>query len=230
MADHLQNNNSRISIQVSLSGYSFKVWQDGAAHSSGWVGADRIFTTPEFQRRYDEVELSLFTPKCTLVPENFFDPSSARSALSEVVLLRDSDAVDFVAVPDSGAVLVYSNSMDESLSAAISQTVRDSSGTSPRILPELYYLLKSLRECPEYNKIIASYMDGYLHLAIAQGHGLLLANVYEAVDFTTAEYFIFLAMRKLQLNPEMSTVCFRTPLSSEEEMSLYRYFKSVEVL
>lgn len=230
MAEHLQNSHSRISIQVSLSGYSFKVWQDGAVHSSGWLGADRIFTTPEFQRRYGEVELSLFTPKCTLVPENFFDPSSARSALSEVVLLRDSDAVDFVAVPDSGAVLVYSNSLDESLSVAISQTVRDSSGTSPRVLPELYYLLKGIGDCTEYNKIIASYMDGYLHLVIAQGHGLLLANVYEAVDFTTAEYFIFLAMRKLQLNPEMSTICFRTPLSSEEEMSLYRYFRSVEVL
>ena len=82
----------------------------------------------------------------------------------------------------------------------------------------------------EYNKIFASYIDGYLYLAVAQGKSLLLANVFEAIDFTTAEYFIFLTLKKLQLNPEVSTITFRTPLSDEQEMSLYRYFKAVEIL
>jgi hypothetical protein len=82
--------------------------------------------------------------------------------------------------------------------------------------------------CTDYNKIVASYVDGWLNLAIAQGHNLLLANVFRAMDFTTAEYFIFLALKKLQLNPEVSSIVFRTPLSEEESLSLYRYFKSVE--
>ena len=77
---------------------------------------------------------------------------------------------------------------------------------------------------------MASYMDGVLYLVIAQGKSLLLCNTFQAQDFTTAQYFIFLAMKKLQLNPEVSTICFRTPLSEEDEMSLYRYFKSVEQL
>ena len=47
-------------------------------------------------------------------------------------------------------------------------------------------------------------------------------------DFTTAEYYIFLAMKQLQLNPEVSTICMRSFVGPEEEMSLYRYFKSVE--
>ena len=34
-------------------------------------------------------------------------------------------------------------------------------------------------------------------------------------------------MKRLQLNPEVSTVHFRTPLNPDAEMSLYRYFKSV---
>ena len=66
-----------------------------------------------------------------------------------------------------------------------------------------------------------------MHLVIAQGKSLCLANVFAAPDFTTAEYFIFLSMKRLQLNPEVSTVCFRTPLDPEAEMSLYRYFKGV---
>lgn len=223
-----QRPDSRISIQVSLSGYSFQLKQDGKFYRSGWLGAERLFTTQEFQRRYDLVEISLMTPKVAMIPQHFFNPSSARTALSELVELRDTDSVDYVEVPSFAAVMVFSNSIDESLSRVISQTVYDTTGNQSKIYPELYWLLNSLSECEEYNKIIASYMDGHLHLVIAQGKSLLLANVYEAIDFTTAEYFIFLAMKKLQLNPEVSTICFRTPLGNEQEMSLYRYFKSVE--
>ncbi len=221
---------SRISIQVSLSGYSFKVEEDGKVRESGWLGADRLFTTPEFQRRYDSVEIALLTPKCTLVPAHFFTPETARQSLSEVVRLRESDPVESIAIPSLGAVLVFSNAIDESLSKVIAQTVYTTAGDTVRVLPELYYLLRDLSRCTEYNKILASWRDGWLHLVVAQGKSLLLCNVYEAVDFTTAEYFIFLAMKKLQLNPELSSICFRTPLTSDQEMSLYRYFKSVETL
>ena len=95
-------------------------------------------------------------------------------------------------------------------------------------MPELYYILRDLQSCPDYNKILMTWRSGALHLAIAQGKTLLLANAYDAPDFTTAEYYIFLAMKSLQLNPEMSSIWFRTPVSGEQELSLYRYFKSVE--
>ena len=116
------------------------------------------------------------------------------------------------------------------LSRTISQAVLDFDGRPAEILPEMYYILKDLQNIDEYNRIIASYAAGYLHLGISQGRNLLLANVFRASDFTTAEYFLFMAVRKLQLNPEVSSVYFRTPLTEEEEMSLYRYFKSVERL
>ena len=93
----------------------------------------------------------------------------------------------------------------------------------------MYYMLDAMKDCPDYNKIIASYADNHLHLAIAQGKSLQIANTFKAPDFTTAEYFIFSALKKLQLNPEISTITFRTPISNEQEMSLYRYFKAVEV-
>ena len=54
---------SRISIQVSLSGYSFSYGEDGLMQASGWRGPGSVFTTPEFQRRYDRVDISLFTHK-----------------------------------------------------------------------------------------------------------------------------------------------------------------------
>lgn len=89
-------------------------------------------------------------------------------------------------------------------------------------------MLSAMADIPDYNKIVAAYMDGWLYLAIAQGKTLMLCNSFQAPDFTTAQYFVFLAMKKLQLNPEMSSIYFRTPLEDEQEMSLYRYFRSVE--
>ena len=106
---------SGISIQVSLSGYSFKVQSGGEVRSSGWLAADRIFTTPEFQRRYDEVDIALLTPKCTLVPESFFHVERVRPMLSDVVALEEEDATGYVRIPELGAVLLYSNTIGESL-------------------------------------------------------------------------------------------------------------------
>ena len=225
-----QNNNDRISIQVGLSGYSFRLETEGQKHSSDWMSADRIFTTPELQKRYDEVEISLFTPKTALVPSQFYSHEDRRRSLSSVVRLADADQVDSVELPEFGAVLVFSNSVGETLSKVLSESVLAIDGSKANPLPEHFYMLKNLSRLSEYNKIIASYMDGRLYLVIAQGSSLMLCNSYVAPDFTTAEYFIFLAMKKLQLNPEVSTICFRTPLDMDQEMSLYRYFKSVELI
>lgn len=158
--------------------------------------------------------MSRHTPKAALVPSAFFDAASAREILSRTVLLDKDDKIEYISLPEFSAELVYSLSM----------------GIEPseESIPELYNVLKAVSGVAEHNKIVASYGDGVLSLAIAQGNDLLLANVFEAADFTTAEYFIFMAVRKLQLNPEVSTIHFLTPLSSDEEMSLYRYFRSVE--
>lgn len=219
-----------ISIQVCLNGYSFKVVDGESVSESGWLAADTVFTAPELQRRYGRVEVSLFTPKVALVPVAFFDESKVRESLEDTVILDKDDEVRHIAFPEYAAELVYSLSIGEMLSRTVSQTVLDSDGRMTDVLPEMYYVLKDLQRIGEYNRIVASYASGYLHLGISQGRNLLLANVFRAADFTTAEYFLFMAVRKLQMNPEVSAVYFRTPLGEDEEMSLYRYFKSVERL
>ena len=148
--------------------------------------------------------------KCTLVPSRYFDEGDARCILAELYPLTESETVDFLEVPRYDAVFLYA-----------------SPDGKP---PVLYDLVTGLERCSEYNKILFHFGDGCLDLAIAQGERLLLANSYPAVDFTTAEYYLFLAVKSLQINPEVSTVTVASPLSGDEEMSLYRYFKSVERL
>ena len=150
----------------------------------------------------------------TLVPSQFFDPASAREALAEVADIRETDRIGHIAIPQYDAVLVYATDGDSVL-------------VEP---PGIYELLTRLPDCPEYNKILCSHSGGRLLVAVAQGKSLLLANSFPAPDFTTAEYYLFLSLNTLQLNPEISTVCWLTPLEEENEMSLYRYFKSVVVL
>ena len=224
----MSQNKDRISIQVGLSGYSFKIYTADEVKSSGWMSAERIFTTPEFLSRYDKVEISVFTPKVTLVPEQFHEETTPGNSLRNVADIAENDTVLSVSVPEFAAVLEYSNSLGETLSRAVSETVLDNDACKSSPLPEMYYMLKSVLDIPDYNKILASYMDGVLYLVIAQGRSLLLCNSFHAPDFTTAQYFIFLAMKNLQLNPEVSSICFRTALAEEDEMSLYRYFKNVE--
>jgi hypothetical protein len=218
----------RISIQVSLSGYSFKVEDAKGSHFSSWQEPRTLFTSRELQHTYAEAELSLFTPKCALVPDKFFSPESARELLSQTVQLETGDVVSWVNVPQYAAVLLYSSDTSLGLCEAVRSSVRCSGETKPDFLPEMFYILRDLSLSGEYNKILASWADGWLYLAVAQGKNLQLANVFRAIDFTTAEYFIFTALKSLQLNPEMSVINFRTPLAAEQEMSLYRYFRSVE--
>lgn len=224
----LQHNKTKISIQVGLDGYSFKVQTPEGTKSSVWLSPDKMFALPEFQQRYDDVEISVFNPKCAMVPSQFFSPDRSADLLDEVVELSDNDRVNYVELPQFAAHMLYSSVTGESFSRVLAELVRRKDETKVVPLPEMYYMLQNLSDIPEYNKVLASYMGGWLYLVISQGRTLMLANAYKAPDFTTAEYYIFLALKKLQLNPEMSTIYFRTPLEDDAEISLYRYFKSVE--
>ena len=96
----MKQNTDRISIQVGLSGYSFRIEADSQISSSEWMSSDRVFTTPEFQKRYDEVEIAVFTPKFALVPSQFYSPENKRSLLTDVTSVGDEEPVDSVEIPE----------------------------------------------------------------------------------------------------------------------------------
>ncbi len=147
--------------------------------------------------------------KCALVPDRFFEPSKARAILVQTADVDEGETVAHVAVPYYNAVLVY---------------VRPDGEDG---VPELYRLLEAAHGMEEHNRIAASCRDGRLFLVVARDDRLLLCNSFEAGDFTTAQYFIFLALSRFQLNPEVSSIFFLSPLDPEQELSLRRYFRKV---
>ncbi len=156
-----------------------------------------------------QVTGSSYTHRFTIVPRHFFSRENARNILSDAVAVDSAAAVSWAEIPELDIVLVF----------------EDNGGG---LMPEVWFLLSSLSGISEYNKIVASYARGRLFLVIAEGRSLRLCNSFDAPDFTTAEYYVFLAMKRFQLNPEVSAIYFHSPLNEEQEMSLYRYFRSVE--
>lgn len=148
------------------------------------------------------------TEKFTLVPSEFFSEETARETLSEVVLLEEGEPLSFLDVPSCQAVLVYAGRR-----------------------PAVYDMLMSLCKIRHHNKIIASVSDDVLSLVVAQGDRLQFCNCFKAGDFTTALYYIFMVLKKLQINPEISTLYFASCNVSQERLTaLFRYFKSAEIL
>lgn len=197
---------------------------------SAWLGADRLFAVPELQTPHEDVRFYVFTPKFTLVPAPFFSGDSAADLLSEVATVASDETVRCVELPRLGAWAVFAEPALSSHRKVLRDTVLRTDGSRGDVLPEQIALLDSLEDIQDYNKVVASYADGRIYLAVAQGRNLLLCNSFEAADFVTAEYFIFMVLSKFQLNPEQTTIYFRTPLSEDEEASLYSYFRSVEMI
>lgn len=152
---------------------------------------------------------TVYSRECVLVPKEYFAREKACEYLLDFFPGVNTAKIQTIASADKVLVYVAENKED---------------------VHELYNLLEASKNIKEYNKVVASYWEGILYLSISQGDTLLLCNTYSAVDFSSAEYFIFLAMQKLQLNPALTTIFFRTNLSLDEKISLSTYFKRVEEL
>lgn len=141
----------------------------------------------------------------TLIPSSFYDKACAREYLAQVVDIAPDAVVNSAFLPQFDAYFVYEG----------------------REKPALLDILNRLLSISDYNKVLCNWDGSTLSLGIAQGKSLLLANTFKAEDFVTAMYFILLSMKSLQLNPEVSTVFFISPLTQDQKVSLFHYFKSV---
>lgn len=146
----------------------------------------------------------------TLVPASFFTEAEADRILSEAVQLSEQDKVTYKELPQYKAVLVY---VDTDAAA-----------------PVIADLLNHAKGIPDHNRILAACGDGCIHIVIVTGEKLLLANSFPAPDHVTAEYFIFAAMKRFQINPQVSTIYIKGKAAPEMLDDIVKYCKGVETL
>lgn len=214
-----------ISVQVGLNGFSYST--DSCARSP-WLGAEFVYGCDALQQPHDKASLSTMNRKFTLVPSSCFSEEQARYFLSDAVSLDEEDEVLWSLNEAVGAVEIWAR--EKGRLVPVVKGMLEKNGGEVEVRPELHFMLEEGLKLEPYNKIVASYAEGTLYLVIFQGKNLLLCNHFDAMEFTTAQYFIFRALKSFQINPETATLFFRTALSAEEEMALYQYVKEVKAL
>ena len=164
------NNPSKISIQLGLNGFSY---QTNDCARSEWLSAEFVFSSDVFQRSYDEVVISAFTPRHTLVPASWFEETRAQEYLDAAFSPTEGAETRWRNLPaELGAVEIWTpvkTRLTHIISGMLSVGEED-------ILPEFHYLLTEGYRVESYNKIIASFADGRLYLVIFQGKNLMLCN------------------------------------------------------
>ncbi len=141
----------------------------------------------------------------TLVPRAFFDAADPTQLLSKLVHLESDDNVKYIELPEYGAVLVYCNSV-----------------------PTVYRLFGSLACIPESGKVVMQYDGAALSVVVARDGRLLLANCFEAADFTTAMYFLMAALERSGIVPGETVVRYSGELEYAWQEMLFKYFKGIE--
>lgn len=140
----------------------------------------------------------------TLVPRTYFDAADSTQLLSQLVHLEEDDNVNYIELPEYGAVLVYCNSV-----------------------PTVYRLFGALACISDSEKVVMQYDCAALSVVVARDGKLLLVNCFEAADFTTALYFLVAALERSGIVPEETVVRYSGELEYAWQEMLFKYFKGI---
>lgn len=194
------------------------------------------------------------TPRCLLVPQILFTEQKRDLIFREIFPETENDLPEEIFradLPDDKAVVLYS------LPVPLIEKTKAGAETGSLPLPILHLLIRKSSAIPAYNKVLFYYPDSsekkhmqmrtelsgsgessgaesgrerYLYLVIREGERLLLANAYRAPHPTTALYFLFLAVKQIQFNPEQTRIFFGGAPDPAEKELLERYFQGADPL
>lgn len=221
-------NQNRITIQLDLNGYSFKI-QD---RSGSIINEDRKSCPidlaageliPALKFFAGTVSVYYATWKYVLVPVEYFDKSDFRRHLAGIRDISDDDTVMTLDLPSRKAVMVFAipSAIHDGLSV-LSKNVK--------FYPLTYLLIDRLSTITDNNRLIAAFSDGVLHIVAGERDRLLFANSFPAGDIATAEYFIFSVSKEVFFNPEHTYVYVYGNAGAFMENELGKYFAGIKYL
>ncbi len=227
----------RLSIQADLNGFSFSVVNDVNKkclhlYKSEFVcnrqdyesfvrnTASLVDSLPILSSSFKSVSLIINTEKYALVPLSDFKESSAHLYLKKLHDLEDLEEVDYVRCEKEGLAIVFA--ADSTLINCIKAVQPDF-----KLLPSVYFPVKYLKTFEDHNKIYVQYFKGLVHVVIYEGDRLMLCNSYPALHFNSALYFIFLALKSVHFNTEMTTIYAAGNFSTNDLADLTKYFPKV---
>ncbi len=157
----------------------------------------------------------------TLVPESLFSPQSKSSYLKNLFNIESGMIAKSVRLAGTAAFMVY----------ACPNLFEEWQQNDKNIYPLALYFYNRLMEIENHNKVIMSIDRRHkiTHIAAAVGSNLKLINTYNTGDFNSALYYLFLALKELQLNPAVTHIRLYNTIDSSKMALLKNYFNTIEV-
>ena len=177
------------------------------------------------------------TSKYSLIPKILFNKYNYTEAFKKTFDIGTGERIGTASLAEHKAEIIYA--LPGSLRCDFGEQGPEEE-EQDRIYPLICKLLETAGSVQKYNKVVFSFCPSVqreneipekpaLHLVIQEGDNLLLANSYPAAHFNTALYFLFLAVKRVQFNPEQTCVRVCGSLSREEKETLEKYFRGVEI-
>ena len=159
----------------------------------------------------------------TLIPAEYYSPQQGEAALKGQFALQGNHIFGRYDFEQANAVVAYAIPQENS--------GNEGGGQEENPVPLVAKLLELTNEIAHYNKVIFHYSSkkNISHIVIAAGNELKLANSFKADSFESALYFLFLAIKGLQMNPRQCTVRVCCGITKEQEEIFSRFFKGFQV-
>ncbi len=218
---------NRITIQLDLSGYSFKIYdRNGNTVSSLEKACPIDLAVNELSSVIDtnsQVSIEISTWKYTLIPLSSHEAEYAYKLLNEVKELEPTERVLTLDIPSRKAKMAFAvpGELYDSFTALAKNV---------RFHPVAYTLIEKLSDIGQNNRVVISFSEGMLHMAVAERDRLMFANTFPMRDIATAEYFIMSVIKEMTFNPEHTNIYIWNNAEDAMVANLRKYFPKVEKL
>lgn len=222
------NSQNRITIQLDLNGYSFKIrGRDGSVIREERKSCPMDLAAGELISELKgiggAVSVYVSTWKYVLIPLEHFDKSSFRASLADVRDISDDDIVQTLDMPSKKAVIVF----------AVPKIIYKSLfglSKNVKIYPLSYLLIDRLSTISDNNRLVVAFSDSVIHIVASERDKLLFANSFPAGDIATAEYFILSVAKEVLFNPEHTLIYIYGTAGAYMEHELCKYFSGIKYL
>lgn len=231
-----------LSIQISLDGFSFSVYNPEEnkviafkcspikisglnlilRHFSEWVEAEEIL-----QKNYLKTSLIYFTTEFSLIPESLFNSKlvhEATNRLTEESKLK-TPIINSIDGLDTPAKIFFYIPTD--LNELIQQKF-----TSATLIHPVQLVIKSIPESIKKNKVVLLYNKKSSLIIASRNNQILLANGFSTNHPNDLVYYILNTLMQLNLNLKESELFIAEALVKDEktEQLLHPYFTDISYL
>ncbi|MFA6335086.1 MAG: DUF3822 family protein [Bacteroidales bacterium] len=228
----------RLSIQSDSNGFSFSVVNDYVnklhflyqsdfscenGHYDLFLKNTRqlINSFPLLSSKFRAVNIIYDTCKYTLIPKQLYKPEEALHHLSKLYKLDELDEIDIAEVTNEQIVILFATN------STFLNFIKEAQPEF-KIFPSIYPMISQISNFKDYNKICIHYQKGQVHIVASEGPRLVFCNSFPAMQFNTALYFLFLTLKQVQFNPELTTVFVSGNLKDFEITDISKYFSKVK--